>query len=145
MYKKSTQVPNVLLDYHLKALTEGELKLILVVVRQTYGWVDKRTRRRKTRDRISHSQFMIKTGLCKRVISKALQSLVIKGLLVVYDQSGNLLPSPIQRKGVQRLFYSFQPMYERALYKTNYPKLNETKLRRGSVQSVGEIVAGMAR
>ncbi len=101
MYKKSTQVPNILLDYHLKALTEGELKLILVIVRQIYGWVDKRTGRRKTSDRISHSQFMQKTGLCKRVISKALQSLVAKGLLLIHDQGGNLLHSPIQRKGVQ--------------------------------------------
>ena len=83
MYQQTTQVPNVIFDTHLSFLTESELKLLLIIIRQTFGWFDKTTGRRKTRDRISHGQFIKKTGLSRRVISKALKSLIEKGLVTV--------------------------------------------------------------
>ena len=160
MYKKSTQVPNVLLDYHLKTLTENELKLVLVIIRQTSGWVDKHTGRRKSQDRLSQSQFVAKTGLCKRAISLGLQSLVSKGLIAVFDQFGNSLLISLERKGVSKLYYSFrlvhflpptsadnvaEPANKSTLYKINYTKLNETKLKERSngLISVGEAIAKM--
>lgn len=108
IYKETTQVPNILFDTHLPNLTESELKLVLVILRQTNGWIDRRTGQRKTRDRISHSQFMKKTGLCRRVVSKALQSLVDKGLIQITCQYGNSLQLPEDRKGVTRMYYSFK-------------------------------------
>ncbi len=72
----------------------------MVIIRQTYGWIDKRTRCRKTRDRISHSQFMPKTGLSRRMVSQAIQSLVSKGLVTVTDRIGNFLHQSEKRKGV---------------------------------------------
>lgn len=110
IYKQTTQVPNILFDRYLPTLTESELKILLVVIRQTYGWVDKKTRKRKTRDRISHGQFMQKTGLSRRVISKTLKSLVHKELVSVTDQYGNVLNESGDRKGMARMFYSFQPV-----------------------------------
>ena len=140
IYQQTTQVPNVLLDTYLPSLTGAELKILLVIIRQTNGWVDFRTGRRKTRDRISHSQFKEKTGLCSKIISKAIQSLVLKGLITVTDKAGNQLPNASDRKGNPKLFYSFQPSYfipptmvQSSLglvYKSVIDKTNYTKLKR---------------
>ena len=138
MYKQSTQIPNVLLDRYLPSLSESKLKILLVILRQTNGWINCRTGKHKTRDRISHSQFKEKTGLCSKIISKAIQSLVLKGLITVTDKAGNQLPNTSDRKGNPRLFYSFQPsyfipptmvqsslglVYKSVIDKTNYTKL----------------------
>ena len=108
IYQQSTQVPNVVFDKLLTTLTFGEFKVLMVIIRQTYGWVDQRTGKRKNRDRISHGQFMQKTGLSRRMISKTLQSLVSKGLVTVTDRIGNFLHQPEKRKGVSWMYYSFQ-------------------------------------
>jgi len=139
MYKKTTQIPNIVLDQYLRTLSASELKILLVIIRQTNGWIDARTGKRKTRDRISHSQFKEKTGLCSKIISKATQSLVLKGLITVSDQSGNALHATLERKGKPRLFYSFQPAYiipssmvQSSLglvYKSIIDKTNYTKLK----------------
>ncbi|MGE0569338.1 MAG: replication protein, partial [Bacteroidia bacterium] len=86
-----TQVPNILLDTYLPQLTESELKIMLVIIRQTNGWIDKFTGKRKTKDRITQSQFRIKTGLSKRIISKTLKSLSDKSLIRIYDRKHSLL------------------------------------------------------
>ena len=64
-YEQTTQVPNILFDLHLPSLTESELKILLIIIRQTYGWIDRYTGKRKLQDRISHSQFITKSGLTK--------------------------------------------------------------------------------
>ena len=140
IYQQTTQVPNVLLDNYLPSLTGAELKILLVIIRQNYGWMDSRTGKRKTRDRISHSQFKEKTGLCSKIISKAIQSLVLKGLISVTDKSGNQLTNTLDRKGHPKLFHSFQPSYfipptmvQNSLglvYKSVIDKTNYTKLKR---------------
>jgi hypothetical protein len=68
IYKKTTQIPNIVLDQYLRTLNASELKILLVIIRHSNGWIDKRTGKRKTRDRISHSQFKGKTGLCSKII-----------------------------------------------------------------------------
>lgn len=47
MMKNSTQVPNILFDQYLPKLTEAELKIVLVIIRQTNGWIDKFTGKEK--------------------------------------------------------------------------------------------------
>lgn len=89
-------------------LNGEELKLILVIIRQTYGWIDTKTGKRKQRDRISHNQFKEKTGLCSRIISKALQNLVSRGLITISDQKGNMLHSTEERKGNPKLYFSLR-------------------------------------
>lgn len=141
IFQQTTQVPNVLFDQYLPKLTESELKLLLVVIRQTYGWIDKRTGGRKTRDRISHGQFIQKTGLSRRVISKALKSLADIGLIKITCHSGSLLHNTEDRRGKTSIFYSLnmctqqqrlvhlttQTCAESAYNKTNYTKINKTK------------------
>lgn len=139
IYQQTTQVPNVLFDNYLPSLTGAELKILLVIIRQTYGWVNKCKNGRKKLDRISHSQFKDKTGLCSKIISKATQGLVLKGLIIVSDKAGNQLPNTSDRKGNPRLFYSFQPSYfipptmvQSSLglvYKSIIDKTNYTKLK----------------
>ena len=54
VYNKSTQNhSNQILDQCLEILSSRELKLLLVIMRQTNSWIDNRTGSRKTRDRIS--------------------------------------------------------------------------------------------
>jgi len=158
IYKQTTQVPNIFFDQLLPTLTEAEIKLLLVIIRQTYGWIDQRTGKRKQRDRISRKQFVTKTGLCKRVISIALQSLVTKGLVSITCQSGNSLPDSLKRKGL-KLFYRLElghnvpspraqklPGLEHIseLNKTNYIKETKTKLKRfNGVKSIREVIDRM--
>lgn len=139
IYKKTTQIPNIIFDQYLRTLNTSELKILLVILRQTNGWIDSRTGKRKTRDRISHSQFKEKTGLCSKIISKATQSLVLKGLITVTDKDRNELSNSLDRKGNPKLYYSFQPRYfipptmvQSSLglvYKSIIDKTNYTKLK----------------
>lgn len=144
-YKHTTQVPNIVFDNYLPQLSLSELKLLLVIVRQTYGWINKKTGKRKMRDRISHSQFMKKTGLSRRVITKTIQSLITKGLITVTDFKDNLLHIAKERKGRGYLYYAFsypqpvhisahtsasevsEPVHLETYNKTKYKKLIKTK------------------
>lgn len=104
-YQQTTQVPNILFDKYLPHLTDSELKILLIIIRQTYGWIRKDGKGRKTRDRITHRQFCTKTGLCRRVVSKSIQSLVEKKLIKVTDSKGEKLHESKQRAGRAYLYY----------------------------------------
>ena len=106
----TTPVPNVLFDYYLNGLKESEIKLLLVINRQTLGWESRRSLHgRKERDWISSSQFVEKTGCSRRAISSAIETLVNKLLIRVYDDGGNLLHHSSERKGKSRLFFCLAP------------------------------------
>lgn len=105
-WKGITPVPNNFFEVYLPKLSASELKILLVIIRQTYGWIDFKTRRRKQRDRISHSQFIQKTGLSKRIISQSVTSLIHKRLITLSDYQGNSLNEATKRKGYQCIYYS---------------------------------------
>ncbi len=104
-YKKTTQVPNELFDKHLPHLTHLELKLLLFIIRKTYGWQLKNGKR-KHRDRITHSQFVKGTGTSRRSLPLTIQSLILKQLIQVTDSQGGLLHTPESRKGKVGIFYA---------------------------------------
>lgn len=104
-YKRTTQVPNHVFDVHLNQLSHSELKILLFIIRQTHGWMLKNGKR-KTRDRISHSQFVSRTGVSRRNLSVIIQSLILKQLITVSDRSGGLLHTPLARKGKVGIFYA---------------------------------------
>jgi len=106
MYKKTTQIPNIVLDQYLRTLNASEHKILLVIIRQTNGWIDTRTGKRKTRDRISHSQFIEKTALSRRIISQTIPKLQRSGLISVTDHIGKNLASETERTGRTNIFYS---------------------------------------
>ena len=153
-YEQTTQVPNILFDLHLPNLTESELKIILVIIRQTYGWIDRYTGKRKQRDRISHTQFMTKTGLSRRIITNAIKNLNSKGLVSITCRNGNSLNGSVERRGKTSILYSLnmckkehQPVHfptstcaKFAHNKTNYTKETITKLRSNRPVHIGEII-----
>lgn len=69
-----TQSPNILFDEVFKTLKEGELRVILVIIRQTFGW-------HKSFDRISLSQIAEKSGLERSYACRSLKSLIQKRLV----------------------------------------------------------------
>jgi hypothetical protein len=106
MQPSTTPVPNIVFDHYLKELKLAELKILLVIIRQTFGWHDKFTKsKRKEMDWISGSQLALKTGSSKRAINEAIQTLVQKKLIDVLSFSGDVLDAPEKRRGQQKLFY----------------------------------------
>ena len=102
----TTPVPNMLFDAYLKELKQAELKVLLIIIRQTLGWKDKKTKsERKELDWISGSQLALKTGSSQRAINDAIQSLVKKQLIEILSRTGEFLDSPAKRRGQLRLFY----------------------------------------
>lgn len=74
-----TQTPNDFFDEIAKTLKEGELRVLLVVMRQTFGW-------QKRWDRISLSQLEQKTGMCRDSVNNALKSLIEKKLIIKHKE-----------------------------------------------------------
>ena len=102
----TTPVPNLLFDIYLKNLKSIELKVLLVVIRQTLGWADRRGLfGRKETDWISGSQLKQKTGGSKRAITSAIDILTKKNLIEILDEKGNILDNPEKRQGKTRLYY----------------------------------------
>jgi len=69
-----TQIPNKLFDELIPTLKEGELRALLVIMRQTYGW-------HKEWDRISITFLMKKTGMCRQSVCLAVKNLIKKGMI----------------------------------------------------------------
>jgi hypothetical protein len=101
---KTTPVPNVVFEY-MPTLSEAELKLYLVILRQTLGWQTGKNKARKVYDWISASQFQKKAGLSRRAITTALASLTHRNLILIADEHGTVLHTPQSRKGKTRLYY----------------------------------------
>ena len=107
MIPYSTPVPNILFDEYLLRLNQSELKVVLVVIRKTYGWRHpKNPKKRKCRDRISISQFQKLTGLSNKSIADAITSLIKQSIIEAQDYARFPLKTPQERKGVKYIFYT---------------------------------------
>jgi hypothetical protein len=113
-YYRSTQVPNDIFDQHLPHLNQAQLKVLLVVIRQTLGWIDPKTKQRKRKDWISISFFSKRTRLTSKSISLAISELIYKELIVALDVRERELRHPKDRRGKKRIYYAYAP-YFRAL------------------------------
>lgn len=155
--KGYTKVPNILFDEYLPKLSLAELKVLLVVLRQTVGWIDKRTGKRKARDRITHNFFMQKTGLSRKVISKTIQTLTAKTYIYVTDFNGNVLDTPQKRQGKSYIYYSFNPQLVYSMPSTyakgttglvqlrvhNKRKTKKEKETKETMRPIGEILQSL--
>ena len=104
----TTQIPNVILDDWLPRLTDIEFRILLVIVRQTLGWVmDDDSGRRKERDWISTSQLEQKTGRKHSQISLGLKGLIEERQLIeANDKDGNILDTGEKRRNNRgQIFY----------------------------------------
>ena len=102
----TTPVPNEILD-HLKTLPDKELRVLLLIIRQTYGWYDFKTKQRKVRDWMTYQYIINRTGLYRTCLSSTIQILINKGLISVTDYFGKELSLSSQRKGHRSLYYSY--------------------------------------
>jgi hypothetical protein len=108
-------VPCRLIDEVMPDLKDTELRLLLVVLRQTVG------RRNpdgtpKERDWLSHSQLKARTGRASEAVSDAVAALVRRGLIAVRSEEGRLLPDPAERQRVRgRLYYAVGSALEPSL------------------------------
>lgn len=85
-----TQIPNKVFDELIPTLKEGELRTLLVIMRQTYGW-------HKEWDRISITFLMKKTGMCRQSVCIAVKNLIKKGM-IKKEKFGQC--------GTEKVFYS---------------------------------------
>jgi hypothetical protein len=109
--QKITFVPNEVFDEYLRELKGIELKLLLIIIRQTIGWHDK-SGGRKQSDWISSSQLISKTGSSTRAITSATDALVSRKLIEVFSDAGELLDTPEKRKGKKRLYYRLANLFQ---------------------------------
>lgn len=107
-YLPFTNVPNSFFPL-VSTLGYAELKVLLVIIRQTYGFVDNSTKKHKQYDWISGRFFVKKTALSQRSVSKALSLLIDKGLVEVKNEQGRVCASTNQRKKAYRSYYRFIP------------------------------------
>jgi len=106
-YKKTTQIPNILLDELLKTLSYSELKVLLTIMRKTIGIVDScDSSKRVERAWISQRLFMLCTNLSGRAVSSAIDSLVTRKIILVTDAKKNIVSSKSSRRGASKLYYS---------------------------------------
>lgn len=105
-YIYHTNVPNIVFDAHLQNLGYAELKVLLVIIRQTYGWKDKRTGKYKRWDWISQQFFVRKTGLSGRAVSTAISNLISKQLILVKNEKGVIQFSAVTRQRASKLYFS---------------------------------------
>ena len=106
-----TPVPNWLLDQAMPKLRDTELRVLLVVVRQTLGWQALNDpSRRKERDWLTQSHLMRRTGRASEALSRAVDGLVRGGLIDVLDREGVSLTTPAERRRhLGRLYYRLRP------------------------------------
>ncbi|MDE2001757.1 MAG: replication protein [Patescibacteria group bacterium] len=117
----TTQVPNFILDDLLPRLKDVEFRVLLVVVRQTLGWVeDSETGRRKEKDWISRSQIMKKTGRGHASISSAIEKLVRNELIEARDANGKILKTGKDRSG-NKIFYRLNLEPKNSLFAVHKP------------------------
>ncbi len=103
---RTTPFPNRLLDDVMPKLRDTELRVLAVIVRQTLGWRDPVTGKRKRVDWVTQSQFKRKTGRESAAISRAVEVLVKSGIIEAMDREGNPLSTALLRRRHRRqVFY----------------------------------------
>jgi phage replication O-like protein O len=151
--KQTTQVPNGLFDSLLKSLSEKELKVLLVVIRQTLGWVDSNGNR-KRRDWISQKYFRNKTGLSGKAVSQAIELLVNRNLIIATTTQSKILSTSNARRGQDRIFFECSNLLLNNVHKLlentsqDPRKINhntkithyKTKARNQGLQSVSKVL-----
>jgi len=113
----STQIPNKIINGWLPKLTESELKVLIIVARQTLGWIeDKETGMRKREDWMTQKQLMKKTGLSQWGVTAAIKGLVKKDLIEVRDKEKIILETAEKRRQAGRkhkkIFYRLKVSYQ---------------------------------
>lgn len=115
----TTPVPNDFFTL-LPTLSVAELRVLLLIIRQTYGWVCPNSKGRKQKDKMNYSFIIKKTGLYRSCLSSTIQSLITKEIIKVTDFSGQLLDTPQKRKGIRFMYYEYLNQQPVSITSTTY-------------------------
>jgi phage replication O-like protein O len=124
----TTPISNIFFDNLIPTLTGAELKILLIVLRQTDGW-------HKERDKMTYTQIQEKTGLSRRVIADTIQNLINKKLIVVTDYQKNTLENTVDRKGKILIFYS-SPLARCAENSTNLCRKQQLPVQKSAYNKI---------
>lgn len=99
-----TPTPNAFFDTMLPAMSSvGELKVTLVIIRQTFGWVGK-DGARKMEDQLSVTRLMALTGLARQSVMDGVKAGLERGTILRrrcgaqdYKYRLNVAPSPVKK------------------------------------------------
>ncbi len=94
---RSTPFPSRLLDDVMPLLSDTEWRVLCVVVRATLGWEDGQGGRKQA-DWLTQSQLKARTGRASEALSRAIDGLVQKKLVLVCDETGEPLATPQERR-----------------------------------------------
>lgn len=108
-----TPFPNLLLDRVMPHLSDTEFRVLAVIVRQTLGWQQKA-------QWLSHSLLKRSTGRESAAISRAVDQLVKRGLIIVRDQGDRRVHQAAERRRSRsKLVYSIHHLLlQSATYRT---------------------------
>jgi len=136
----TTPVPNRLLDRVMPGLRDSELRVLLVVVRQTLGWqAGPHPSQRKERDWLTQSQLMRRTGRASEAVASAVDSLVRGGLIDVLDRDGTPLTTPAERRRhLGRLYYRLRPGANAVPASFKRPKAEHAKIEHAKPNTTKE-------
>lgn len=125
-----TPFPNVLIDQVMPTLKDTEWRVLCVIVRQTLGWQDSAGRgQRKERDWITRRQLKAKTHRQSAAISDAVDGLVQRGIVEVFNVAGNRLTTRQQRRrNGDKLYYRLSNAILATLRKTKQ-RISESEQR----------------
>jgi DNA-binding MarR family transcriptional regulator len=102
-------VPAYLFDVVLPQVTDSEWRLLCIILRQTVGW-RRKGGRYKEWDWLSHGQLKARMNRSSATVSKAVDSLVRKGLIEVATSSGKPLVTTVERRNAHaRLYFRLNP------------------------------------
>lgn len=144
----TTQIPNTVLDELMPNLKDVELRVLLIVVRQTLGWIeDLETGRRKEKDWISRSQLMSKTGRKQRAISSAVDMLCKEGVILAYNHQNVILDTGIKRRlNFGKIFYRFNHKYgENMLFGSLKQKKHRVQILRTQKGATTKLTQGTTK
>jgi hypothetical protein len=117
-YKRTTQVPNEVIDVLMKQLPATEFKVLLLIIRRTYGMIEQGSKHKRVqRTWISQKLFCICCNVSGRAVSTAIEKLIQKKLITVTDFNGNILDTKQKRRGKPRLYFTSRLRLEPSSFK----------------------------
>ena len=106
---RSTPFPSRLVDDVMPLLSDTEWRVLCVVVRSHYGWEDGQGGRKQA-DWLTQSQLKARTGRASEALSRALDGLVQKELILVCNEDGEPLATPqARRRCVGQMLFRMAP------------------------------------
>lgn len=128
-----TQIPNIILDDLLPKMGEAELRVILAIARQTFGW-------HKASDRISLSQLQEITGMSRPGVLSGISAGLERGIIVRRQEKHSyrysLLVNDVDQQNEpasQRRLLALVNDVDQQLVNDVYPQNKELKKEKESV------------